>query len=299
MQDAIVAEGVVTPPLSYSSEKMHRGCPASFYRRSILREPMPEQDKTATVAGNIMDRQARVFFRNYRDTGKAEFRFFNPEDESFQACFQKFADDPQVHFGENAWAPSREKAWEKIIKMADKFSDTIIAENLTSGNEFILSEDEQGSTKFGTYDNPLVINDILRITGAFDLYCATKLWNPGRLIDFKASFTTKHLDPLQLHTYQLGIHKKWGYPVGMAGFLLLNQKKIHWEGYKPNLVKQAEERLTEAAKTISKGVFPYTPSKNACKFCPYKSKCPDVFVEEEKPKKENLLAQVPAETPDL
>jgi len=276
--------------LSFSAAKLYWDCAGAYFRRYILREKSPEdKDETGTVPGNVVDQLARHFFYRVRNGyGAAKF-MFDKDSKSFNEKLSEYLEAPYIYLGEGTFAENEEEAKEVIGEMALNLSDMISKENLYKGKEVILSEDRKGTTKFGTYNNPLEVNEYLRISGAFDLYTSVNKETAGRLIDYKASNSTHYVDPHQLKLYQFALKKKWGLKTAMAGFMLFKLNRTLWHRFDDASIESTLDKFTRTAQSIVAGEFEYTPSVASCRLCPYRTNCSEsMYVAEDKPKKRKV-----------
>jgi len=284
--------------LSFSAGKTYWDCPGGYQKKYIFREKSPEdKDETGTVPGTVVDRLARHFFYRVRNGyGPAKF-MFDKDSKAFNETLSEYLEAPHVYLGEGTFAENEEEAKEVIGEMALNLSDMISKENLYKGKEIILSEDNKGTTEFGTYKNPLEINEWLRVAGAFDFYSSVDRDTAGRLIDWKASQSTRYLDPHQLKLYQFALLKKWGLRTAMAGFMLFNLNRTSWHRFDDASVEATLDKFTRTAKSIIAEDFDLTPSQASCRLCPYRTTCSEsVCTDEEKPKKKKI--KVKAEKPE-
>lgn len=283
--------------LSFSSAKRYWDCPGSYFKRYILREKPPQdQDLTETTPGLVVDRLCRYFFERVR-AGRGAGRFmFDEESKVFQSLIDKYLRRPGVYLGEGAFAEDEDEAIAYISEISANMSDMIAQEELYKA-DIILSEDEANTTQFGTYQRPLVINDHLQVAGAFDLFVAFK-GLPGRLIDYKASKSTHHIDPTQLKLYNIALIKKWNRSVAMAGFMLFKLKKPIWYRFSPQDLEETEAKFTRTAKNIVAEEFDFTPSHSACRLCPYRTSCSESALPDPVTTKKRSRPKVKAEKPE-
>jgi len=284
--------------LSFSAGKFYWDCPGGYQKKYIFREKSPEdKDETGTVPGTVVDRLARHFFYRVRHGfGSAKF-MFDKDSKAFNETLSEYLEAPHVYLGEGTFAEDEEEAKEVIGVMALNLADMISKENLYKGKEIIMSEDREGTTEFGTYHKPLVINEWLRVAGAFDLFVSVDKNTLGRLLDFKASQTTRYIDPHQLKLYQHALDIKWGLRTAMAGFMLFNLNRTLWYRFDDASIEETIDKFTRTAKSIVEGKFDFTPSQASCRLCPYRTNCSEsMYTEEEKPKKKKI--KVKAEKPE-
>jgi len=283
--------------LSFSAAKFYWDCQGGYQKKYIFREKSPEdKDETGTVPGTVVDRLARHFFYRVRNGfGPAKF-MFDKDSKAFNETLSQHLEAPHIYLGEGAFAEDEDDAKEVIGDMALNLSDMISKENLYKGKEIIMSEDNKGTTEFGTYHKPLVINEWLRISGAFDLFVSDNKNMPGRLLDYKASKSTRYLDPHQLKLYQLALRIKWRLRTAMAGFMLFKLNRTYWHRFDDASIEGTVDKFTRTAKSIVEGKFDFTPSQASCRLCPYRTTCSESVCKEiEKPKKK---IKVKAEMPE-
>lgn len=269
--------------LSYSASAMHWKCPASYGRRYVLKEKAPwDEDATVRVVGTVVDRAARQFFLSAR-AGQPDPSLLQAAPGGFlREEITKQLANPKVRLGPGKFAETPEEAVKVIAEAADNLRGMIDSESLIRGQSVLLTEDHEflGTTGFGDWRNPLVVNPWLRVTGKFDYFGSRDQRTPGRLVDFKASRSVNFLDPHQLKLYQLALRLKWGLEAGMAGYGLFTQRRFHWYNFTADDLKETEQRFTETAVRIAEGVFPYTPSYSACRLCPYRTSCKDAVLKD-------------------
>jgi len=279
---------------------MYWDCPGRYYKRYIQRQPIPddELDITETVPGKVVDRILQYFWRRVLEGRGAATFMFDPKSKKFDEIFTKYIDAPGVILGGEAFASTREEAKVAIGKLAKNMELMIETEQLLDQQEFLMPEGEDNRTQFGTYHKPLFINDWLSLSGGFDLFIAPKREFTGRLIDYKASMSTRRLEPEQLKLYQLAIGHKWKLKVGMAGFLLFRLKKTIWYRFDAEKIQATKDRLIRTAKAIDREEFDLTPSEAACMYCDFRFQCEKAIITDNtKRKKKRSLPVINVETP--
>jgi len=284
--------------LSFSAGKTYSECPGRYNKQYIVREKSPEdKDETGTVPGNVVDRIARHFFYRVRH-GYGDSKFmFDPDSKAFKEQLDEFLEAPHIYLGEGTFAEDEEEARQVIGTMSLNLADMISKENLFKDKEIILSEDNKGTTEFGTYKEPLEVNDWLRLSGAFDLFVSKNKETAGRLVDYKASNSDRYINPHQLKLYQFALKKKWGLKTAMAGFMLFNLNRTIWNRFDDAAVDETIDKFTRIAKSIIAEEFDLTPSTSSCRLCPYRTECSEsMWVEDDKPKKKKI--KVKAEMPE-
>jgi len=268
--------------LSFSSWKTYKDCPAQYFKSRIAREKVPpeEYDITGTVPGTVVDSLAQYYFDRVERGYKPSTFMFDKDNKKFQEVFDHHIDKPGVHLHEESFAETVDEARDFIGELAENLADMIQAERLLEGQNFILAEKrsdfgkkESNPTEFGSWHTPLVINDWLSVSGAFDLYSAQERHIPGRLVDWKASRSRHYLDPQQLRLYTIALKRKWGIDVGMAGFILFRIQDKIWYNFTKTQLDETVDQFVSVAKKIDAEEFDYTPTEAACRLCDFRNVC--------------------------
>lgn len=226
-------------------------------------------DATGVVPGKVIHKLAELFFKS-----GCQWEVF---DDKIQETFEHYINKPYVFLSKNAFASSKDEAWNIISKYKDNF----VAELQRQGfvKNWTISEG-----RFGDYENPFKITPDIGLTGGWDLLTGDSKNDPLTVVDFKASDSLYYLDRRQLFFYALGIERFFGVTVSSVAFLLFKRKHTEVFHFSNSDRKQVIEWIKDGAIKVNTKQFNPTPSKYACGLCPFRTVCKYVF----KPNPDNL-----------
>lgn len=251
-------------PQSFSSLNKYAGCNYSYYLRYVAKvQPDIDRDLTGTVPGLVCHSLAEKFFEKREKENVIDYEIF---EKGFEELFKSYIYSPFTKLGPDAFAANIEEARTTIKSWRDNLIALIQENYVTTG--VTISE-----VRFGNHHSPLKISDSFYMTGGTDLYQSVDKNTPGRLIDFKASDSTFHLNFKQLYLGALGFKKKFDIETSMVGFFLFKAKRVEWKSCNQERLEDAQRWAEGIIDLISKDSFKENPSKSTCSMCEHRVSC--------------------------
>jgi CRISPR/Cas system-associated exonuclease Cas4 (RecB family) len=240
--------------LSYSAFSVWQQCTMKYKREKIDREKIVTEDLSFTIPGKIVHNASEHYLKNWDE------RVFLPS--VIESAVRRHNENPQVDLAKSH--KSLPEAIEFVQRCAENMQKFFLTRQL-KGKEFI------SEGWFGDWDNPLMLSDNLATSGAADLIEKT-VTGTGILYDYKATWSTKNLNRDQLIIYTIAAERKFGIPIGMAGFLLLPFGKTDYYSFTEHDKQDCINRMQAAADSILRGEFEEQPNPK-CPYCQYYETC--------------------------
>lgn len=251
------------PTLSYSSASLYSKCPYGYKLKYIDRLIPVAPDFTNTTPGNVAHKLAELFYKHKEISGNPNLNIF---DELFDDVFNHYINKPDVHLENSSFGKTIPTAYKNIRNWTKNLKEMLVDENLIQGttiSEFF----------FGTHNNPILLTPNLKFCGAPDLIHIHPNTSLARLVDYKASDSTFHLNDAQLFLYSAAVKKAMGIDISMAVFILFKGRKRIYKTITPERIQSALDWASGISDNIRRGQFSATPSQSTCRFCQYKDVC--------------------------